>query len=86
MNTSIKKLLKKIKELEFLAYFDELTKVYNRRGFFKEAEKIFKAVVYKRKEIEILELLSRLILGFYFIFNGFNHFRNLNSLANLGSK
>jgi diguanylate cyclase (GGDEF)-like protein len=52
MNTSIKKLLKKIKELEFLAYFDDLTKVYNRRGFFKEAEKIFKAVVYKRKEIE----------------------------------
>jgi uncharacterized membrane protein YphA (DoxX/SURF4 family) len=26
-------------------------------------------------------LLSRLILGFYFIFNAFNHFRNLNSLA-----
>jgi len=26
-------------------------------------------------------LLSRIILGFYFIFNGFNHFRNLNSLA-----
>jgi len=26
-------------------------------------------------------LLSRLILGFYFIFNTFNHFRNLNSLA-----
>ena len=26
-------------------------------------------------------LLSRLILGFYFIFNAFNHLRNLNSLA-----
>ena len=26
-------------------------------------------------------LLSRLILGLYFIFNAFNHLRNLNSLA-----
>ena len=26
-------------------------------------------------------LLSRAILGFYFLFNAFNHFRNLNSLA-----
>jgi uncharacterized membrane protein YphA (DoxX/SURF4 family) len=26
-------------------------------------------------------LLSRVILGFYFLFNSFNHFRNLNSLA-----
>ena len=26
-------------------------------------------------------LLSRVILGFYFIFNAFNHLRNLNSLA-----
>ncbi len=26
-------------------------------------------------------LLSRLILGFYFLFNAFNHFRNLSSLA-----
>jgi diguanylate cyclase (GGDEF)-like protein len=47
-----KSLFKKIKKLEFLAYFDELTKVYNRRGFLKEVEKIFKAVIYKRKDIE----------------------------------
>jgi uncharacterized membrane protein YphA (DoxX/SURF4 family) len=26
-------------------------------------------------------LLSRIILGFYFLFNGFNHFRSLNSMA-----
>jgi putative oxidoreductase len=26
-------------------------------------------------------LLSRVILGFYFLFNSFNHFRNLNSMA-----
>jgi uncharacterized membrane protein YphA (DoxX/SURF4 family) len=26
-------------------------------------------------------LLSRIILGLYFLFNSFNHFRNLNSLA-----
>jgi uncharacterized membrane protein YphA (DoxX/SURF4 family) len=26
-------------------------------------------------------LLSRLVLGLYFLFNSFNHFRNLNSLA-----
>ena len=26
-------------------------------------------------------LLSRIILGFYFLFNGFNHFRNLNYMA-----
>jgi uncharacterized membrane protein YphA (DoxX/SURF4 family) len=30
---------------------------------------------------EYILLLSRLILGFYFLFNSFNHFRNLNSLA-----
>jgi len=52
MKRKIKDLLEKIKELEFLAYFDELTNVYNRRGFLKESEKIFKTVVYKRKEIE----------------------------------
>jgi uncharacterized membrane protein YphA (DoxX/SURF4 family) len=26
-------------------------------------------------------LLSRLVLGLYFLFNSFNHFRNLNSMA-----
>jgi uncharacterized membrane protein YphA (DoxX/SURF4 family) len=26
-------------------------------------------------------LLARVVLGFYFLFNSFNHFRNLNSLA-----
>jgi len=26
-------------------------------------------------------LLSRVILGFYFLFNGFNHFRSLNSMS-----
>jgi putative oxidoreductase len=26
-------------------------------------------------------LLSRIILGLYFLFNGFNHFRNLNYMA-----
>ncbi len=30
---------------------------------------------------EYILLLSRVILGFYFLFNFFNHFRNLNSLA-----
>jgi uncharacterized membrane protein YphA (DoxX/SURF4 family) len=30
---------------------------------------------------EYILLLSRVILGFYFLFNSFNHFRNLNSLA-----
>jgi len=30
---------------------------------------------------EYLHLLSRLILGVYFVFSGFNHFRNLNNLA-----
>jgi len=52
MKRRVKNLLKKLKELEFLAYYDELTKVYNRRGFFEEAERIFKAVAYKRKERE----------------------------------
>jgi uncharacterized membrane protein YphA (DoxX/SURF4 family) len=32
-------------------------------------------------ENEYILLLSRVILGFYFLFNSFNHFRNLNSLA-----
>lgn len=45
----IESLLKKIKKLEFLAYYDELTRVYNRRGFFNEGEKIFKTLSYQRK-------------------------------------
>ncbi|MCS7183836.1 MAG: GGDEF domain-containing protein [Patescibacteria group bacterium] len=49
---NIRKLLAQIKKLEFLAYYDELTKVYNRRGFFENSEKIFKAVVYRKKELE----------------------------------
>lgn len=48
----IKKLLAEIKRLNFLAYYDELTKVYNRRGFLENSNKIFKAVVYKRRELE----------------------------------
>jgi diguanylate cyclase (GGDEF)-like protein len=49
---NLKKLLAEIKRLNFLAYYDELTKVYNRRGFLENTEKIFKAVVYRKKELE----------------------------------
>ncbi|GIW66887.1 MAG: hypothetical protein KatS3mg095_0785 [Candidatus Parcubacteria bacterium] len=49
---NIKKLLAEIKKLNFLAYYDELTKVLNRRGFLENSEKIFQAVAYKRKELE----------------------------------
>jgi diguanylate cyclase (GGDEF)-like protein len=49
---NLKKLLAEIKRLNFLAYYDELTKVYNRRGFLESTEKIFKAVVYRKKELE----------------------------------
>jgi len=43
---------KVIKELEKLAYYDELTNILNRRGFFNKTEKIFKAIIFKRKERE----------------------------------
>ena len=49
---NIKKLLAEIKRLNFLAYYDELTKVLNRRGFLENSEKIFQAVAYKRRELE----------------------------------
>jgi diguanylate cyclase (GGDEF)-like protein len=49
---NIKELLAEIKRLNFLAYYDELTKVYNRRGFLENANKIFRAVVYRKKELE----------------------------------
>jgi diguanylate cyclase (GGDEF)-like protein len=70
-----KSLLKKIKELEFLSYFDELTKVYNRRGFLKETEKIFKAVIYKRKEIE---RRTGYKISFSIIFLDIDNFKMIN--------
>ena len=52
MNKIIKELEEKIKELENLAYYDELTKLLNRRGFFNKTEKIFQAIIFRRKERE----------------------------------
>jgi GGDEF domain-containing protein len=46
MNKIIKELEEKIKELENLAYYDELTKLLNRRGFFNKTEKIFQAIIF----------------------------------------
>jgi len=70
-----KNLLKKIEKLKFLAYFDELTRVYNRRGFLKETEKIFKAIIYKRKEIE---RRTGYKIPFSIIFLDIDDFKNIN--------
>ncbi|GIW65146.1 MAG: hypothetical protein KatS3mg093_125 [Candidatus Parcubacteria bacterium] len=62
MKVTIKKLKKEIEKLKKLVYEDELTKLLNRRGFFKLAEPIFKEIKYvksypnKRKNFKINNL------------------------------
>lgn len=48
----IKILEAKIKELEKLAYYDVLTGLLNRRGFMNEVEKVFNALIFRKKERE----------------------------------
>lgn len=62
MNLTIKKLKKEIERLKKLVYEDELTKILNRRGFFKLAEPLFKEIKFiksnpnRRKNLKITNL------------------------------
>ncbi|MBU1091538.1 GGDEF domain-containing protein [Patescibacteria group bacterium] len=48
----IKKLEKEIERLQHLAYYDELTDVYNRRGFLNVTNRAFESISLRRTEIE----------------------------------
>ncbi len=48
----IEKLKKEIERLNKLVYYDELTGLLNRRGFLNEVTKAFRAISFKRTEIE----------------------------------
>lgn len=62
MNNTIDKLKKEIERLKKLIYEDELTKLLNRRGFFKLAEPVFKEIKFiksnpnRRKNFKITNL------------------------------
>lgn len=62
MNLTIKKLKKEIEKLKKLIYEDELTKVLNRRGFFKLVEPLFNEINFiksnpnRRKNLKITNL------------------------------
>ena len=49
---NVEKLKKEIGRLNKLVYYDELTGLLNRRGFLNEAAKAFRAVSFRRTEIE----------------------------------
>jgi diguanylate cyclase (GGDEF)-like protein len=48
----IEKLKKEIERLNKLVYYDELTGLLNRRGFLEEVTKAFRAISFRRTEIE----------------------------------
>ncbi|GIW65652.1 MAG: hypothetical protein KatS3mg094_171 [Candidatus Parcubacteria bacterium] len=74
---NIKKLLAEIKKLNFLAYYDELTKVLNRRGFLENSQKIFQAVAYKRRELE-RRIKYRIPLAVIFL--DIDNFKKINDI------
>lgn len=73
-----KRLISKVKKLEFLAYRDDLTKLYNRRGFFREVEKIFKTLVYHRKIKERRRRRRIYQIPFSLIFIDIDNFKKIN--------
>lgn len=52
MEKDIKQLEKELARLQKLVFYDELTGIFNRRGFSEEAGKAFRAVSFSRIEIE----------------------------------
>jgi diguanylate cyclase (GGDEF)-like protein len=82
---SIKDLKAKIEELEKLAYYDHLTGILNRRGFFEEAEKFFKFLVFRRKEGE---RRTGYRLPFSILFIDIDNFKKINDAYghNIGDK
>lgn len=70
-----KKLISKLKRLEFLAYRDDLTTLYNRRGFFNKAKEVFEALVYHRKTKERRKIYQ---IPFSLIFIDLDNLKKIN--------
>lgn len=70
----IKKLKKRIVNLEEIAYYDTLTDVLNRRGFLMHAEKIFSRGVYARDHGDIKSLYR----NFSILFFDVDYFKQIN--------
>jgi len=73
---TVKKLKKEIKRLQELAYHDELTELYNRRGFKEESEKFLKEAVVSKKYKD--KRKSIFIDNFSLIVFDIDNFKKLN--------
>lgn len=76
MSLEIKKLKREIRLLKEIAYKDELTKLYNRRGFKAETEKFIHEVILHKKRSEMRK--SFLIKNFSLILFDIDNFKHLN--------
>ena len=73
---TLQQLRDEIKKLRELAYKDELTALYNRRGFSEEAKKFLKEIVVFKKNPERRE--SFIIKNFSIIVFDVDHFKKFN--------
>jgi diguanylate cyclase (GGDEF)-like protein len=76
ISKKIKQLEKEIKKLKELVYKDELTKLYNRRGFKEEAEKFISQIIASKKYQE--KRKSFFIKNFSLIVFDIDDFKKLN--------
>ncbi len=76
ISRKINQLKKEIKRLKELVYKDELTKLYNRRGFKEEADKFIHEVITSKKYQE--KRKSFLIKNFSLIVFDIDNFKKLN--------
>ncbi|OGD32477.1 hypothetical protein A3C91_02485 [Candidatus Azambacteria bacterium RIFCSPHIGHO2_02_FULL_52_12] len=76
MKEELRKLKDEIKRLRELAYKDELTALYNRRGFSEEAKKFLKEIVVFKKDPERRESFS--IKNFSIIVFDIDNFKKFN--------
>ncbi len=76
MRTTLKMLRAEIKQLKELAYKDELTRLYNRRGFSEEAKKFLSELAGYKKNPERRE--SFIVKNFSIIVFDVDHFKKFN--------